>query len=86
MRLIGATHKTGPLAAISRLCHGAAHACRCFAADRRGSTASEYALTLVFVALGGTGITTAIGIEVNDFFQRIELSLCMQVQQFCVLN
>jgi len=86
MRLISAIEKTGPLAAVSRLIHGAAHAFECFAADERGSTASEYALTLVFVALGGTGITTAIGIEVNDFFQRIELSLCMQVQQFCVLN
>lgn len=86
MRLISAIEKTDTLAAVSRLFHGAAHAFGRFAADRRGSTASEYALTLVFVALGGTGITTAIGIEVNDFFQRIELSLCMQVQQFCVLN
>ena len=82
--LHSAIEKTRILAAVSKLLDGAVHLCASFAADRRGSTAIAQALTLGAIALGGSGITSAIGIEINNHFGGLELELCQQVHNFCI--
>ncbi len=66
--LQSAIEKTGPLAAVSKLLDGTVHLCTSLAADRQGSTAIEYALTLGAIVRGGSGITSAIGIEIGNLF------------------
>lgn len=70
---------SGPLGGLGR-------ACARFYRDERGASAIDYALTAGGVALGGTGLTSAIGGEVTGIFYEIEYALCMQVQHFCILN
>lgn len=64
----------------------AARSWRRFAADRRGITTIDYALTMAGIVLGSTAATSLVGVEVRTLFHEIEFSLCMQVQQLCILH
>jgi len=55
-----------------------------FGTDRTGSTAIEYALMLAGIALGGSGLTAAIGVDLASIFGSIELELCKQLYSLCI--
>lgn len=59
---------------------------RRFAADRRGITTIDYALTMAGIVLGSTAATSLVGVEITTLFHEIEFSLCMQVQQLCIMH
>jgi len=58
--------------------------CQSCAKDTSGSTMIEYALTLGGIALGGTGLTSAIGVDISAIFNSIGLDLCLQQFDVCL--
>ena len=53
------------------------------AQDTSGSTAIEYALMLGGIALGGTGLTATIGVEISSIFDNIGLEFCKMTYSVC---
>lgn len=52
-------------------------------ADRSGSTAIEYGLTLAGIALSASGVSAAIGFDIAAIFDQLQLDLCTQVYSVC---
>jgi len=52
--------------------------------DRSGSTAIEYGLMVAGIALGGSGLTAAIGVDLSSIFGSVELEFCKQLHSLCI--
>jgi len=62
--------------------HLVAKTARC-ASDRRGSTMTEYALTVAGLGLSTMGLSSAIGVELGQLLNAFGYEICLQTAQVC---